>query len=144
MEPPDPRQPGEPRLELAFGLENLISLRAAVAAHGDRFGLSSHRLADLLLVAHELASNAIRHGGGSGRLTMWCEGDAAYCRVSDSGGGFSGANEAGLETPIVGAPSGRGLWLVRQLADEVVITSDGNGTTVTALLHVHGRDADFI
>lgn len=123
-------------LEQPFDRDGLVALRAAVAAHGDRLGVVRDRLTDLQLIAHELASNAIQHGGGRGHLRLWRAGGTAYCRVRDSGGGFAGAAEAGLERPPAGAPSGRGLWLVRQLADEVAIEADSEGTSVTASLRL--------
>jgi anti-sigma regulatory factor (Ser/Thr protein kinase) len=129
-------------LEQRFDRHSLVSLRAAVAAHGDRFGLVGDRLADLLLVAHELASNAIQHGGGGGRLRLWCRDGTIYCLVDDSGGGFAGATHAGLLTPQPDAARGRGLWLVRRLADEITIQTGAAGTSVTATIAVNDRPGD--
>lgn len=132
-------------LDQQFDRESLVALRSAVAAHGQGMGFGKDQLADLLLVAHELASNAILHGGGHGRLRLWQADGDAYCRVSDAGGGFAGAAEAGYRVPKPGAPNGRGLWLVRQLADRVAITTDVDGTVVTAGLRIddaHGKPDD--
>lgn len=125
-------------LDQAFERDGLVALRAAVAAHGDRIGVTHEKLTDLLLIAHELASNAVRHGGGRGRLRLWRAAGTAYCRVQDWGGGLPDAAEAGRQRPKVGAPNGRGLWLVRQLADEVTLESGTGGTTVTAGLRIPG------
>src|SRR5690349_2570692 len=75
-------------LEQRFDRTNLVSLRSAVAAHGSALGLAPHRVDDLVLVAHELASNAVRHGGGGGRLRVWRVDGSVYCEVADVGGGF--------------------------------------------------------
>jgi anti-sigma regulatory factor (Ser/Thr protein kinase) len=131
--------PAEPYegLDQGFDRDSLVSLRSAVAAHGDRLGVNGDRLSDLLLIAHELASNAIIHGGGRGRLRLWGGDGRVHCRVEDRGGGFAAsAAEAGRQTPAIGAANGRGLWLVRQLADHVEIDTDARGTSITAVLEI--------
>src|SRR5690349_7412786 len=75
-------------LEQRFDATNLVSLRSAVAAHGSALGLAARQVDDLVLVAHELASNAVRHGGGGGRLRVWRVDGSVYCEVADVGGGF--------------------------------------------------------
>jgi anti-sigma regulatory factor (Ser/Thr protein kinase) len=116
----------------------LALLRGEVAAHGDRLGLPTERLSDLLLVAHEMASNAIQHGGGHGRLHLWCQDGVVYCRVADSGPGFSTALRLGVRAPATGAQRGRGLWLIRQLSDEVDIQTGPGGTVVTIAMWLDG------
>jgi hypothetical protein len=54
-------------LEQDFDVSSLYSLRAAVAAHAARAGLTGNQLYDVVTVAHELAANAVRHGAGHGR-----------------------------------------------------------------------------
>src|SRR5438046_10287596 len=56
-----------PALDQAFDGDSLFALRATVAAHGSRAGLSEGRTRDLVLAVHELAANAVRHGAGRGR-----------------------------------------------------------------------------
>src|SRR5262249_60052438 len=59
------RPPEHTSLDQLFDSEGLYGLRSAVAAHGSAFGLSEPSVSDLVLVAHELATNAVRHGGGA-------------------------------------------------------------------------------
>lgn len=118
-------------LDQSFEKGGLVSLRAAVAAHGSRLGLAGDRLDDLLLMAHELASNAIQHGGGRGQLRLSRQEDVIACQVDDWGDGLPDGADAGLHTPTPGALRGRGLWLVRQLADEIEVRSGATGTSVT-------------
>jgi serine/threonine-protein kinase RsbW len=119
-------------LVLAFGPGDLPALRARVTAYATRF-VAGERLADLVLVVHELAANVIRHGGGQGRLRLWWEGGRAVCRVSDSGPGLSGAVSDGSEPPSPGTPGGRGLWIARRLSVLWIETGPA-GTTVTAIM----------
>jgi hypothetical protein len=81
--------PGRPAdrvlLEQDFDFGSLYSLRAAVAAHAAAAGLSGNRLYDVVMTAHELAANAVRHGAGHGRLRLRVHGGLLYCEVSDDG-----------------------------------------------------------
>jgi anti-sigma regulatory factor (Ser/Thr protein kinase) len=86
------------------------------------------RVDDLVLIAHELASNAVRHGGGSGRLRLWRDDYRVICRVSDGGRGIASVAE---ELPGPRSEGGRGLWIARRLAAVRIDTGPG-GTTVTA------------
>src|SRR5262245_47514769 len=85
------RTRGDIALDQPFDADTLYQLRSAVAAHGSDLGVIEPTLTDLVLVAHELASNAVRHGrvapGDPGRLRLWRDGDAVLCEVSDHGPG---------------------------------------------------------
>src|SRR5436309_5662448 len=76
---------GPPALDQAFDGDSLFALRATVAAHGSRAGLSEGRTRDLVLAVHELAANAVRHGAGRGRLRLWTAPDRVRCEVVDGG-----------------------------------------------------------
>ncbi len=83
---------------------------------------------ELVLATDELAANSVRHGGGSGTLRYWREGELLLCEVSDAG-----AIEAPLTGRIRPAPdacNGRGVWLVNQLCDLVQIRSSPAGSAV--------------
>jgi anti-sigma regulatory factor (Ser/Thr protein kinase) len=119
-----------PGLEQRFDGDSLVALRSAVAAHGGRLGLEHTRLDDLILVAHELATNAVRHGGGKGHLRMWRMDDSLFCEVSDEGPGFKFTHPDRTRQPSLGATGGRGLWIVAQLVDLVHVHHEGKGTVV--------------
>jgi anti-sigma regulatory factor (Ser/Thr protein kinase) len=125
-------------LDQPFDGDGLYALRAAVAAHGSALGLGEGRIGELVLIANELASNAVRHGGGRGRLRLWRAGGAIWCEVSDSGTGLPEGPRTGLRKAAVGALDGRGLWIVRQLSDEVTVDSDATGTRVRVALRLDG------
>ncbi len=126
-------------LEQRFDSTNLVSLRSAVAAHGSALGLPGTRVNDLVLVAHELASNAVRHGGGSGRLRVWRVDGSVYCEVTDMGGGF--LYHPPERMPSVNATGGRGLWIIAKLADRIRVESGGDGTVTLIELHVEHSDS---
>jgi len=117
-------------------LSTLASVRAAAASEGQRYGLAGRPLNDLVLVANELATNAVRHGGGSGLMWLWCDDGCVYCQVRDQGAGMHDPMHAGERASSTNALTGRGLWLVRQMSDRLDIDSDGGGTTVTVAIPV--------
>lgn len=121
------------------GAKSLARMRYAVAAHGAALGLAGERLEAMVVIVHELAANAVVHGGGRGRLRLWAGDDAVYCEVSDDGPGIgSDGASAGrgpawpFNAPPPGYERGRGIFCVRQLADRVDIRSGADGTVVTA------------
>ncbi|WP_155368715.1 ATP-binding protein [Catellatospora vulcania] len=123
-------------LELPFTETELVGLRSAVAAHASEAGVPADRVEVLVFVAYELATNAVRHGGGSGRLQLWAAADVVYCRISDEGPGIPAGVE-GKVRPEPGSPGSRGLWLVRTFAESMHITAGGGrsaGATVTAVI----------
>jgi anti-sigma regulatory factor (Ser/Thr protein kinase) len=125
-------------LDQTFDRDALVALRSAVAAHGGSLGLTGERLELLVVVAHELASNAVRHGGGRGRLRLWRDGDMVCCRVSDDGPGLLDVDlHEPPCPPPVHAEGGRGLYFVRALADTVTVASAVTGTEVTASFQVN-------
>jgi anti-sigma regulatory factor (Ser/Thr protein kinase) len=111
-----------------YGRCDVPAARRTVAQNARRCGLGEERVEALELAACELATNSIRHGGGTGTLAMWVEPDAAVVEFSDAGH---------ITDPLAGrlAPSpeqlgGRGLYLVNQLCDLVQLRSSPAGTTV--------------
>jgi anti-sigma regulatory factor (Ser/Thr protein kinase) len=134
---PDPvpdSVPDSVPLDQMFDANGLIALRSAVAAHAAELGLTTTRRNELILLAHELASNAIVHGGGQGRLRLWAVDGRLYCEVSDRGPGLPTGLLTGGEQPPLGATGGRGLWLVRVLADDLDLRSGPDGSTITAVV----------
>jgi anti-anti-sigma factor len=118
-----------PVLDQSFGADSLYTLRAAVAAHASQAGMPEGRIGDLVLAVHELATNAVWHGAGRGRLRFWKTADAVVCEVSDDGAAGGDAGDQGpADDASWSIDFGHGLWLVRQLADQTSIRTGADGT----------------
>ncbi len=134
-----PSRSTEQILDQPLDSDSLYQLRASVAAHAVRAGLPQRRADDLVIVAHELAANVVRHGSGRGRLRIWRHDQALHCQVTDDGPrtGTAGAARCDEDRPDVADPSswriepGHGLWLVRQLADSISLHPGKGGSAVT-------------
>lgn len=112
-------------LEIPDGLASVR--RAVTAASAGR--LSPTRRDDLVLVANEVATNALRHGAGVRRLRVWTLPDGVLCEVTDEGEA-SPHPLAGYVPPDRLAERGHGLWVARRLCDALSVASTTAGTSV--------------
>lgn len=119
--------------ELEFTEADLGAVRHRLSSWARVEGLPSGATEDLVLAVDEIATNSIRHGGGSGRLRMWREEGSLLCEVRDEGR---------IHDPLLGrvrpgdeAVCGRGMWIVNQLCDLVQIRSSAAGSQIR--LHKH-------
>lgn len=126
-------------LDREFDANALAGLREAVLAYAAGCGMPRDRAMDVMIVVHELAANAVRHGAGHGRIRMRVAANTLFCEVSDPGptaahgahvpgGGSVGQATIAAPWPI---QQGHGLWLVGQAADHVSVTSDEDGSLIS-------------
>jgi anti-sigma regulatory factor (Ser/Thr protein kinase) len=138
-----------PVLDVAFDSGTLYALRAQIHAHARQAGLPDSRAGDVMLAVHELAANAVRHGAGAGRLRIWNLAGVLHCQVDDGGAlassdpAWAGSGQADSEATKAQSASslaamdswqatpGHGLWVVRQVADQMQVLSGPRGTRAT-------------
>lgn len=114
--------------ELTFTIHELGALRRFVLRGATEASLDAGRAHDLVLAVNELATNSVRHGGGTGTLRMWAEADTLICEVLDSG--HITESHMGQAPPPPEQHTGRGLWVVNRLCDLVQIRSSPKGSVV--------------
>jgi anti-sigma regulatory factor (Ser/Thr protein kinase) len=122
----------EPVDEHDFSGTTLGELRRVVAPWAGAGGLHPSRIPEVVLAVHEVATNSVRHGGGSGVLRLAGTRAELLAEVEDAG--TITAPFAGLLPPTRIGENGYGLWLVHQLVELVQIRSGPGGSTVR--LHV--------
>lgn len=127
----DTRQQSPSLLSRRFTAATITELRHAVAARVEAAGLTGEPAQGFVLAIHELATNAVRHGGGAGHLHLLRQGGELRCDVVDHGPGTdptsirrAGGTEAG----------GRGLWLADHLADSLILRRRPDGLTATVTI----------
>ena len=86
---------------------------------------------DLLVMVSELVTNAWRAGASSVGIALWRAAHGLVLQVDDDGTGL-GDLLAGYRRPPTSAEGGRGLWIIRQLADAVEVASSPGRTSLRA------------
>ncbi|MFI0242203.1 ATP-binding protein [Streptomyces sp. NPDC016845] len=84
---------------------------------------------DALLVASELTSNALQHGGGVTSFSARLRGDALELRVSDRS-----RDVPCTSRPERGRPGGYGWMVVQRLSSRLGIEIEPGGKTITAMV----------
>ncbi|MEV0997208.1 ATP-binding protein [Nonomuraea sp. NPDC050202] len=125
-------------LACRFTHTDLPRLRHMVAWQAARAGLAGMRWDDFVLAVHEGSVNAVGHGGGTGRLRLWRNEAALCCQISDDGPGALAGRLDGTAVPEPDSTGGRGMWLIRQLADEITFASGAEGTLLWIAFRLPG------
>jgi anti-sigma regulatory factor (Ser/Thr protein kinase) len=128
-------RPQEPfsRVFTAAGVDAVRQLIKHVARNA---GLLEPVLPDFVLAVQELMTNAVRHGGGWGRVRLYCDGRLLQCTVTDRGPGLTGALTEFGTLPAPDSEGGRGLYLARRMTDSLQISSGTAGVTVTVVVNL--------
>lgn len=121
-------RPTDAVLRGIYGDGDVPATRRTVAQFARTVGLPEETVEVLELAASELATNSVRHGGGTGTVAMWVQPAAAVVEFSDSG--LVADPLAGRLMPTLEQEDGRGVFLVNQLCDLVQMRSSEQGTTV--------------
>jgi serine/threonine-protein kinase RsbW len=125
--------PPEPvLLSQSFDGGQLAMLRHTVSKYATEVGLRGARCQDFVLAVDEVVTNAVRHGGGRGRLEVWVADGRLWFRVSDAGPGLAAPLPARAPEPTL--PGGRGLWITNHVTDDLTIATGPLGTTVTGAM----------
>ncbi|MGQ5262094.1 ATP-binding protein [Micromonospora sp. ZYX-F-536] len=115
-------------LSQPFTGATVTQVRHLLAARVAAAGLSGDAAEDFVLAVHELVTNAVRHGGGAGRLELYLRADVVVCEVTDHG---SGMGDLLVEMPAADVPGGRGLWLAHQLTGTLMVVAGPAGVTAS-------------
>jgi len=107
-------------------LSELAGLRHDLARWFERAAVGKELGADLVLATHEAVANAIEHAEGQGRVAVKANLSEGEITIDVTN---QGAWKSDQRTDI--SDRGRGLLLMRALADDVVITSSGDAVTVS-------------
>jgi anti-sigma regulatory factor (Ser/Thr protein kinase) len=126
-----------PRLELDDPTP--VQARRALVPLAEAAGLQGTDVDDLRSAVSEVVTNAVMYGTAPVRVTGWAAPGRVVVTVSDCGQGPS-ETDLGL-APLArdAGQGGLGLWMARQLCDELVMGRFGDGFTVRLVL---SADAD--
>jgi serine/threonine-protein kinase RsbW len=124
-------------LTIPSRLEELAQVHALLEELGQRHGMDEDYVNSLLIAVIEAGTNAVQHGNMFAddkvvKFEVTVDPGNVHVRVDDLGHGFDPSR---VLNPTEGeqllSPHGRGLFLMRQLMDEVKFeTGPEHGTTV--------------
>ncbi|MFG3708073.1 ATP-binding protein [Micromonospora sp. NPDC047670] len=140
-EPVDPASVPAPATELIsqdFTAATVTALRHRLQAAVTAAGLTGDVGYDFVLAVHELVTNAVRHGGGHGRLDLRCQDDLLICEITDQG---PATGSLPVRLPAADVVGGRGLWLAHRLAEGLVLTRRLHGVTATVATCLTRQDS---
>ena len=142
-EPSEPRNltgVGDPLIETGFRLAELPWMRSVIESTALAAGLAPSRAEEAVLAVNEVATNALLHGSPPTALRVWIDDEELTYEISDRGAGIEDVH-AGERQPSATQIGGRGLWIARELCDEVEIA---NGEECTVTLRVATPSASLV
>ncbi len=105
-----------------------VDARRALVEYLISLGYSREQVADLECAAGEALANAAEHGfreGSSFDVRAYGDGDAIVVEIHDDGPGFLYANGGSSDPPASGSPRGFGIYIMRQLVDDIAYSDRG-------------------
>ncbi len=119
------------RIEIPSLSENIRMIESFIDNAKEKFHLNDDIYGNIMIAVTEAANNAIKHGnrGDSAKnvsLALSLEEGLIKFRVEDEGPGFDFHNLPDPTAPEnLEKPGGRGIFLMKHLADEVDFTEKG-------------------
>ena len=99
-------------------------VRHRVSEAARKVGLSPERVASFTVAVNEIVINAVEHGGGTAAVTLLMWARRLVVEVADHG-----TAPWHFTVPVAPPPPdqlhGRGLWLAKQLSDELTVDTRG-------------------
>ena len=106
-------------------LDSIPAARAFLTRLLDGWGIAEDVIDDASLLASELMSNAVKHGGGVVDMQIEAEDGLLHVGVRDDAGGVPTVSQADATSS-----GGRGMWIVQSIAQDWGTDPDGAGKTV--------------
>ena len=129
------------KIQIPSLVENIRVVESFIDNSKDTFEIEDDIYGNIMVAVTEAVNNAIRHGNKFDKdknvyLSLYVEPDHLKFEIEDEGEGFSYDN---LDDPTAPEnlenPGGRGIFLIRHLADAVEFSKEGRRIELTFQLH---------
>lgn len=114
----------------------LSEIESIILQIQNEFPMGKDKFHNIIVATTEAVINAIQHGNKNDptkkvKLTITANKDAVFIVVEDEGEGFDPSKLEDPRTPEnILKERGRGIFIIKQLADSTTITTGKNGTIV--------------
>ena len=128
------------KIQIPSLIENIRVIESFIDNSKDEFEFEDDIYGNIMVAVTESVNNAIRHGNKFDKdknvyLTLQVEDNKLLFEVEDEGSGFDYENLPDPTAPEnLESPGGRGIFLMRNLCDEV--NFDNNGKKVRLIFNV--------
>lgn len=137
------------KIQIPSLVENIRVVESFIDNSKDTFHIEDDIYGNIMVAVTEAVNNAIRHGNKFDKdknvyLSLYVKPDQLKFEIEDEGTGFNYDN---LEDPTAPEnlenPGGRGIFLIRHLADEVEFSKEGRRVELTFMLTPsNGQDSE--
>ena len=128
------------RIQVPSLVENIRVVESFIDNSKETFHIEDDIYGNIMVAVTEAVNNAIRHGNKFDKdknvyLSLYVNKDRVKFEVEDEGEGFDYDNLMDPTAPEnLENPGGRGIFLIRHLADEVEFNKEGRNVQLTFLL----------
>ncbi|RZK38044.1 MAG: ATP-binding protein [Hymenobacter sp.] len=128
------------KIQIPSLVENIRVVESFIDNSKDTFHIEDDIYGNIMVAVTEAVNNAIRHGNKFDKdknvyLSLFANESQLKFEIEDEGAGFDFNN---LDDPTapenIENPGGRGIFLIRHLADEVEFSKDGRCVELTFAL----------
>ncbi|MDB5262073.1 MAG: serine/threonine protein kinase [Adhaeribacter sp.] len=118
-------------------IENIRVVESFIDNSKEKFNIEDDIYGNIMVAVTESVNNAIRHGNKFDKdknvlLSLFVEDDRLRFEVEDEGKGFDFNALSDPTAPEnIENPGGRGIFLMRNLSDEVEFSNDGRKVELT-------------
>jgi serine/threonine-protein kinase RsbW len=134
------------KIQIPSLVENIRVVESFIDNSKETFHIEDDIYGNIMVAVTEAVNNAIRHGNKFDKdknvlLSLSVDNDRVTFEIEDQGPGFDYTNLLDPTAPEnLENPGGRGIFLIRHLADEVEFTKDGRKVELTFFLPPAGTN----
>ncbi len=119
------------KIEIPSIVENIRIIESFIDNAKEKFNLDDDIYGNIMIAVTESVNNAIKHGNKNNKtknvsISLSLNENILKFRVQDEGSGFDHHNLPDPTSPEnINKPSGRGIFLMKNLSDEVAFHDEG-------------------
>jgi serine/threonine-protein kinase RsbW len=129
------------KIQIPSLIENIRVVESFIDNSKEKFNIEDDIYGNIMVAVTESVNNAIRHGNKFDKdknvlLSLFVDEDRLRFEVEDEGPGFDFTNLNDPTAPEnIENPGGRGIFLMKNLSDEVAFSNEGRKVQLTFFIN---------